>query len=98
MACMNFQNNCFREHLFMAAFILFRNNCFSEHLKVDAFFIKQPFYFFLGMFVFKKSPKKTRTFILTSMMRGNSIIAFHHVFMLTFYAATLQKIFFTDET
>ena len=32
------------------------------------------------------------------MMRGNSIIAFHHVFMISFYAVTLQKLFFTDET
>ena len=54
--------------------------------------------FFLGIFLFKESPKKTRTFILTSMMRRNSVIAFHHVFMITFYAVTLQALFFTDKT
>ena len=33
---------------------------------------------------------QTHTFIPTSMRRGNSIIASHHVFTITFYAATLQ--------
>ena len=94
MACLNFQNTYFREDLLMAAFIPFRSICFSEHLKVDALFIKQ--LIFLGILLFKA--QKTRTFILTSMMRGNSIIAFHHVFMITFYDVTLQKIFFADET
>ena len=32
------------------------------------------------------------------MRRGNSIIGFHHVFVVTFYAVTLQKLFFTGET
>ena len=82
----------------MAAFIRFRSTCFSEHLKVDALFIKQPSYFLLRIFLFKESPKKTHTFILTSMRRGNFIIAFHHVFIITFYAVTLQKLFFTGET
>ena len=27
------------------------------------------------------------------MMRGNSIIAFRHILMITFYAVTLQKIY-----
>ena len=36
---------------------------------------------------------KTRTFILTSMMTGNSIIAFHHVFMITFYVVTFKNFF-----
>ena len=31
------------------------------------------------------------------MMRGNSIITFHHVFIITFYAATLLKFFFADK-
>ena len=31
------------------------------------------------------------------MMRRNSIIAFHHVFIITFCATTLQKIFFADK-
>ena len=82
----------------MAVFINLRSTFFSEHLKVDALFIKQPCYFLLGIFLFKESPKETHTFILTSMRRGNSIIAFHHVFIITFYAATLQKLFFTGET
>ena len=56
-----------------------------------AFFIKQPRYFFLEIFLFKESPKKIRTFILTSMMNKNSIITFH-VFMVTFYVGT-QKLF-----
>ena len=30
------------------------------------------------------------------MIRRNFTIAFHHVFMITFYAVTLQKPFFTD--
>ena len=50
------------------------------------------------MFFFKESPKETRTIILTFMMKKNSIIAFHHVFMITFYVDTLQKLFFTDKT
>ena len=54
--------------------------------------------FFLVKYLFKESPKKRRTFILTSMMKENSIIAFHHVFMVAFYAVTLQKLFLTDET
>ena len=83
---------------FLNYIYIFISTCFSEHLKVDAVFIKQPNYFFLGVFLFKASPKKVRTFILTSMTRGNSIIAFHHVFMITFYAVTLQKLFFTDKT
>ena len=84
----------------MAAFICFGRTCFSEHLKVTtAFFIKQSYYlFFLEIFLFKELPKKTRTFILTSMIKENSIIAFHHVFMVTFYAGTLQKLFLIDGT
>ena len=49
--------------------------------------------FFLGIFLFKESSGKTRTFILTFMIRRNSTTAFHHVFMITFYALTLQKLF-----
>ena len=81
----------------MAVFIRFRSTSFSEHLRVDAFFIKQASYFLLGIFLFKESSKKTHTFVLTSMRRGNSIIDFH-VFIITFYAVTLQKLFFTGET
>ena len=77
MACLNFQNTYFREHRLIAAFIRFRSTCFLEHLKVDALFIKQPSYSFLGAFLFKELPKKTRTSILTSMKRVNSIIALH---------------------
>ena len=76
----------------MAAFIRSRSTCFSEYLKVDALFIKQPNYFFLGIFLLQKSPQKTHTFILTS------INAFHHAFVITFYAVALQKLFFTGET
>ena len=94
MACLNFQNVYFRKHLLMAAFIRFRSTCFSEHLKVDALFIKQPSYFLLGIFLFKKYPQKTRSFILTSMRRGNSIIAFHHYFL----RRHSSKLFLTDET
>ena len=61
----------------MAAFMGFGSTCFSERLKVAAAsFIKQPCYFFPEKFLFKESPKKARTFILTSMMKENSIIAF----------------------
>ena len=63
-----------------------------------AFFIKQPCYFFLEIFLFKESPKETSTLILTSMMKKNPIIAFNHAFIVTFYADTRQKLFFTDET
>ena len=92
------ENTYFEEHLLMAAFIRFGSICFSGHFKVAAaFFIKQPCYFFLEKILFKESPQKTRTFILTFNMKENSIIAFH-VFMVTFYAYTLQKPFFTDET
>ena len=71
----------------MAAFMHFRSTCFSEHPKVDPLLSNWAIFF---SEYFKESPKKTHTFILTSMMRGNSIISF--------YAATLQKLFFTDET
>ena len=56
MACLNFQNNYFREHLLMAAFIRFRIACFSEHLKVDALLIKQANYCFIGIFLSKDLP------------------------------------------
>ena len=58
MACLNFQNTYFRKHLSIAVFIRFRCTCFLEHLKVDALFIKQLSDFFLGIFLFKESPKK----------------------------------------
>ena len=47
--------------------------------------------FSLKYFYLKKH-RKTRTFIVTSMMRENSIMAFHHVFLITFYAVTLQAL------
>ena len=91
MAWMNFQNNYFRKHLLYEA-LLSQNNskCMLSSLSNRAIF-------FLEYFILKNHRKKTRTFILTSMMRGNYIIAFHHDFMLTFYDVTLQKLFFTDE-
>ena len=58
MACLNFQNTYFREHLLIAAFIRFESTCFSEHLKVAAaFFIKQPRHFFLGIYLKSHSKK-----------------------------------------
>ena len=45
---------------------------------------------------FKESPEKTSAFFLTFMVRRNSTIAIHHVLVITFYAVTLQKPFFTD--
>ena len=53
----------FSEHLFYRrpvddCFYTLQRHFFSEHLKVDALFIKQPNYFFLGIFLFKKSPPK----------------------------------------
>ena len=39
MACLDFQNTYFMEHLLMAAFIHFRSTGFSEQLKVHALFI-----------------------------------------------------------
>ena len=82
----------------MAAFILLENTCFLDISKwMLLFSLSNRAIFFLGIFLFL-SLQKTRTFILTFMMRGNSIIAFHYVFMITFYAVTLQKLFFTDET
>ena len=53
-----FLEHYFKEHLLMAAFIRFRSTCFSEHLQVDALFIKQLSHFFLGIFLFKESPRK----------------------------------------
>ena len=98
IVCLNFQNTYFREHLLIAAFMLFWSTCFSEHLKVDALFIKQPSYFFLGIFLVKESPKKSGTFTITSTIKKNSIIAFHHVFIITFYVVTLQELSITEET
>ena len=58
MACLNFQNTYFREHLLIVAFIRFESTCFSEHLKVAAaFFIKQPCHFFLGIYLKSHSKK-----------------------------------------
>ena len=83
----------------MAAFKRFGSACFSEHLKVAAaFFIKQLYYFLPRNIFIQRITQKTRTFILISMMNENSIIAFRHVFMVTFYADTLQKLFFTNKT
>ena len=91
--CDNFQNIYFREYLLLTAFIRFRSTSFSEHLKVAAaFFIKQPCNFFLEKFLFKESSKRARSFILTSMMKENSSIVFHHVFLITFHADTLQNL------
>ena len=90
MACLIFQNIYFREHLLMTAFICFRSTYLSEHRKLDVFFIKQPSYIFLGIFLLKESPKK-------HVLRWNAIIAFHNVFMITCYTATLEKLFSTDE-
>ena len=83
----------------MAAFILLESTCFLDTSKwMLLFSLSNRAIFFLGIFLFL-SLQKTRTFfILTSMMRGDSIIAFHYVLMITFYAVTLQKLFFTDET
>ena len=82
----------------MAAFILLESTCFLDNSKwMLLFSLSNRAIFFLGIFLFS-SLQKTRTFILTSMMRGNSIIAFYYVFMITFYAVTLQKLFFTYET
>ena len=53
--------------------------------------------FFSENFPLKNLLKK-HTFILTSMMTENSVMAFHHVFMITFYAFTLQKLFSTEKT
>ena len=80
----------------MAAFIRFGSTCFLEHLRVAAaFFIKQPCYFFiLEIFLFKESPRETRTFIFTSMMKENPIIAFHHVFMVSFTPTLFKNIFY----
>ena len=44
------------------------------------------------MFLLIELQKKTRTFILNSMMRGNSIIAFHRVSTITF-TSPLSKTF-----
>ena len=98
MACLNFQNTYFRKHLLMAAFIRFRSTCFSEHLKVDALFIKQPNYFFLGIFLLQKSPQKTHTFILMhssllfmpSLFKNFSLLAKHKDF--DFFKATLSTL------
>ena len=98
MACLNFQNTYFRKHLLMAAFIRFRSTCFSEHLKVDALFIKQPNYFFLGIFLLQKSPQKTHTFILMhssllfmpSLFKNFSLLAKHKDF--DFLKATLSTL------
>ena len=91
---LEFSENLFqREHLLMAAFICFGSTCFSEHLKVaTASFIKQPYYFFLEIFLFKESPKETRTIILTSMMKENSII-FFIMFSWLLFMPTLFKNF-----
>ena len=91
--CDNFQNIYFREYLLLTAFIRFPSTSFSEHFKMAAaFFIVQPYSFFLKKFLFKESSKRARSFILTSKVKENSSIAFHHVFMITFYADTLQNL------
>ena len=77
----------------LTAFIRFPSTSFSEHFKMAAaFFIVQRYSFFLKKFLFKESSKRARSFILTSKVKENSSIAFHHVFMITFYADTLPKL------
>ena len=92
MACLNFQNTYFKKHLLMAAFILlealvFQNTSKWMHSSLSNLDIFYSEYFYL------KNHPKTHTLILTSMRRGSSIIAFHYVFIITFYAATRQNFF-----
>ena len=95
VAGLNFQNIYFRELLLMAAMhfraLIFWNtsNWMLSSLNNFAIVFK--------IFLYNESPKK-HVLILTSMMRGKFIVAFHHFFINTFYVVTLQKLFFTKET
>ena len=64
---------------------------------LEALVLSNRAFFFLGILLFKELSEKTHTFILTSMKRKNPTIAFHHVFVITLYALTLQKLFFIDK-
>ena len=90
VAGLNFQSTYFREHLLMAA-IRFRSICFSENLKLDAFSLNNRVIVFRNIFILRTT-QKTCTFILTSMMRGNFVVAFHHASIITFYVVTLEKL------
>ena len=75
MDCLNFQNTYFRKYLLMVAFIRFRSTCFSKTSKWILSSLSNSAIFYLEYFYLKNHPKK-HTLILTSFMRGNSIIAF----------------------
>ena len=54
-------------------------------------YVTQLFFFSRNIFI-QRITQKTRTFIFTSMMKENFIIAFHQVLMVTFYVDTFQKL------
>ena len=74
--------------LYVLEALLFQNT--SKWLLVSS--LSKRAIFFLETFLFREPPKKTSAFSLTSMMTENSSITFHHVFMVTFYVDTLQKL------
>ena len=72
----------FQEHLSMAAVIRFGSTCFSEHLKAAAaFFIKKPYYFFLGIYLFKESYKETWSSHDEREFHHYFSVCFHHYFL-----------------
>ena len=70
MACLNFQNTLFREHVLMAAFIHFRSTCTCFH-SISKWMLSSLSNraIFFGIFLFKELPKKIRTFIMFSWLR-----------------------------
>ena len=80
----------------MAAFMRFRSTSFAELLKWMYSSLSNRAIFFREIFLFKESFKKLT--LSLRIRRGNSIIAFDHVFIITFYATTLQKPYFIDPT
>ena len=93
MACLNFENLILGNTSWWLLLYILEALVFQNTSKWILSSFSNRAVFFSEYFNLKNyQKKKTRTFILISMMRGNTIIAFHHVFMITF-TASLSKNF-----
>ena len=93
MACSNFENLILGNTSWWLLLYILEALVFQDTSKWILSSLSNRAVFFSEYFNLKNyQKKKTRTFILISMMRGNTIIAFHHVFMIAF-TASLSKNF-----
>ena len=93
MACLNFENLIWGNTSWWLLLYILEALVFQNTSKWILSSLSNRAVFFSEYFDLKNYQKKERrTFILTSMMRGNSIFALHHVFTITF-TASLSKNF-----